>query len=145
MWFLELMFVLATVLLVTSLFSAAGLRYGPWSRILWLFVMLFVVTWAFGVWLRPIGPPVWGAYWAPYVLVGVFLALLLAAAAPVSRRPPPQPPGAKPLPGARTPAELEDEQIETEIAVEESINIFFWLVLLLAAVAIVLRYTLPGV
>jgi len=146
MAFVELMFVLVIVLLITSMFSACGVRCGPWPGVLWLFVMLFLVTWALGVWIRPIGPSLWGAYWVPYLLVAFFLAVLLAATAPVPpRRPPVQPPGATPLPDSRTPAEIKEQEAEEEAAVVITLNVFFWLVLLLAVIAIVAHYALPGV
>ena len=134
---------LVTVLLITSLFSACGVRCGPWPGVLWLFVMLFLVTWALGIWIRPIGPPLWGAYWVPYLLVALFLAVLLAATAPARPRPPVQPPGATPLPGSRTPAEV-NEQAAEEAAVVTTLNVFFWLVLLLAVIAIVVHYARPS-
>ena len=144
MFFVELIFVLVTVLLITSLFSACGVRCGPWPGVLWLFVMLFLVTWALGIWIRPIGPPLWGAYWVPYLLVAFFLAVLLAATAPAPPQPPVQPPGATPLPGSRTRAEVNEEAAEEEAAVVTTLNVFFWLVLLLAVIAIVVHYARPS-
>ena len=38
--------------------------------------------WAIGLWVRPVGPAVWGVSWLPYLFFGIILALLKAATAP---------------------------------------------------------------
>ena len=35
---------------------------GPWTSLLLFFIIIFLATWAGGVWLSPIDPPLWGAY-----------------------------------------------------------------------------------
>jgi hypothetical protein len=41
--------------------------------------VILLMSWAGGVWLRPIGPVAGGVYWLPFVLTGLLVALLIAA------------------------------------------------------------------
>jgi hypothetical protein len=41
--------------------------------------VILLMSWAGGVWLRPIGPAAGGVYWLPFVLTGLLVALLIAA------------------------------------------------------------------
>jgi hypothetical protein len=44
-----------------------------------LLLILFLATWAGGIWLVPIGPRLWGVAWTSFVAVGFFVALLIGA------------------------------------------------------------------
>jgi hypothetical protein len=78
MLLLDLMVALAVALLVTAIF-AAGLRgRSVWPNWLVFFGLVLLAAWAGGVWIRPVGPPAWGVYWVPFLLVGLVIALLLA-------------------------------------------------------------------
>src|SRR5215471_6809262 len=44
-----------------------------------LLLILFLATWAGGIWLVPIGPRLWGVAWASFVAVGFLVALLIGA------------------------------------------------------------------
>ena len=54
----------------------------PAGGLLFFFVLLLLGVWAGGAWLRAVGPPLAGVYWAGFVVVGLALALILAAASP---------------------------------------------------------------
>ncbi|TVS12652.1 MAG: hypothetical protein EA424_22380, partial [Planctomycetaceae bacterium] len=54
--------------------------------ILFLFFILFLGTWAGGLWITPFGSPWLGVYWLPFVVAGIFVALLVAATDQSSRR-----------------------------------------------------------
>ena len=56
------------------------------SLFLFFFLILFLASWAGGLWLVPFGPLAWEVSWLPMVAVGLFVALLLAAAAASSDR-----------------------------------------------------------
>ncbi len=43
------------------------------------FLLIFLAAWAGGVWVTPVGPPVWGVYWLPFVIVALLFTFLLAA------------------------------------------------------------------
>ena len=117
--------VIGTAILALSLRKRARLAY-----FLMFFFLLFLASWAGGVWLFPVGPPLWGVYWLPFVAVGAIFALLLAAL--TSPRP------------RRTTVELvspEEERKEDE-AIETAVGFSFWILVLVLIAAIVSRYVL---
>jgi len=116
------------VVVVGIVFSLGLRRSGPWPGVWWFFIMLFFGTWALGAWFRPLGPPVAGVFWLPYVIAALFIALLLAAATPM------EPPPAGPT----------DPHDRSEAAAA-ALGAFFWLLLLLAVIAIVAHYWWPAV
>jgi hypothetical protein len=100
---------------------------GPWAGFFFVFSILFLAIWAGGIWLLPIGPPLWGESWLSFVLVGLVFALLLAVA----------------LPSRKRPATLDLQRPEVKAAsdaVELVFGLFFYLLLIVLIVAIVGRY-----
>ncbi|MEJ2587367.1 MAG: hypothetical protein P8165_07240 [Deltaproteobacteria bacterium] len=78
----DFLFALLIALLLTVIF-AGGLRgHGFGAALIFFFVVLLFGTWAGGVWITPIGTPVWGVSWLSFVLVGLFFALVLTALLP---------------------------------------------------------------
>lgn len=68
------------------LLAAALRRSGPWAAPWAAFLVIFLFVWAGGVWVTPIGPSLYHVYWVPFLLMGLFVALLIAAAAEPGRR-----------------------------------------------------------
>ena len=101
---------------------------GMWPSLIALFVVLVLMVWAGGVWVTPFGPPVWGGYWAPFLLVGVMVALLIATLTTAARPP-----------RARREPRVEGE-IEAEEAAASFFGLFFWLLLVIGIAALVIRY-----
>ena len=89
------------------------------------FVFVFLSAWLGGLWLTPIGPPVWDTPWLSFLVVGLFGALLLSAAAP----PPPR--------GAQVATGPEDDP---RVADEPILNTFFWVLLLASVVLLLAAY-----
>lgn len=88
-------------------------RAGPWGRAVWLFLVVFLVIWAFGVWAEPVGPRVGDVVWLPFLLAALFIGLLLAAV-PGDRRTitlTPTPPEAR-------------EEMASEVG---AVGVFFWI------------------
>ncbi|HEV8244381.1 MAG TPA: hypothetical protein VGP93_01300 [Polyangiaceae bacterium] len=56
----------------TGRIGAAGL--------LIFFCLMFLATWAGGLWMPPLGPPAWGVSWLNFALVGLVMAAVIAAA-----------------------------------------------------------------
>lgn len=83
---MEVFVALAIALLVSVLFGVAMRRKIPRKGFFWFFLILFLSTWAGGIWIGPFGPSFRGIYWMPFVLVAVLAGFLLAALA--SRRAP---------------------------------------------------------
>jgi len=79
MFFMDLVFVLFLALILTLIF-AVGFRRQSWGGgLILFFLVLFLATWAGGVWITPFGPVWWGISWLPFIFVGLVIALLLTA------------------------------------------------------------------
>lgn len=137
MWIAEfLIAMIIAVILAALLIAAAGRRGpGPAAGFLFFFLLLFLAIWAGGLWMTPYGPMMWGTVpWLSYVVIGVILALLLAALIPPTGEPVDTTPSA---PGE----EIEATTTEKAAAgVGLALGIFFWLFLLAMIIAIVARY-----
>lgn len=79
MFFFDLVFVLILALVLTGIFAGGVRRQTERSDLVWFFLILFLMTWAFGGWITPFGPPIWGIMWFPFVITGIVIALLLTA------------------------------------------------------------------
>ncbi len=134
MFLVEFLFALGVALLLTGIFSLAFRYRGPWD-VWWLFLLIILlVAWAGGLWIEPIGPPLFDIYWLPFLLVGLIFALILAAAAP------PRPPSVRRAP--RTPR-IRRAATPTTPAEEETalaVGLFFWLMLVSLVVVILMGY-----
>jgi hypothetical protein len=86
MIFMEFLIAFIFALILSAGFVLVLHRSGPRSGFFWFFLLVFLATWAGGIWLSPFGPNLWGVYWLPFLGVGLVAVLLLAAFAP--RRPP---------------------------------------------------------
>lgn len=124
----DFVFSLTFTLLFVVLFAILFQYRGPWNSMLWFFVVVLLATWAGGVWLTPVGPAVRGFYWMPFLMAGLIVSLLLAAATIPAKE-------------AST-VELVDEKARRRQrwAVGTALGIFFWVLMLLLAGAIFLRY-----
>ncbi len=92
------------------------------------FVLLFLLTWAGGIWLTPIGPPLWGeVYWLGFLGVSIVFALVLSAITPHHDE----------VAGADRDAAQEGLQAAALL------GLFYWLLLLVLAAVILLHYVLP--
>jgi hypothetical protein len=128
MFFTDLLFAVVVALVISALLTGVmGWRL-PGKRVsaawlgslIFLFLILFLASWAGGVWLRPFGPVLFGGYWLPFTIVGLVTALvLLTATVPPPRRRPSTP-----------------REVEVDEAVATMFNFFFW-VLSLALVAVI--------
>jgi hypothetical protein len=127
MFIVDLLFALVMALIFTLIFAVGFRRPGPWSSIAAFFVVIFLATWAGGLWISPAGPVFLGIYWLPILLTALLVALLLAAVPP--RRPR----------HVQTITEVEEQERE-ERTVERALDAFFWAVLIGFAALIVLGY-----
>lgn len=129
---LEVLIALSVSLLLSSVFALATRRGGRRTGLFWLFLIIFLATWAGGIWLRPFGPTLWGIHWLAFLSVGLILALILALSAP-----------GKPPKGRHETLEML-ERIRKEKEMEKfayiTLNTFFWVVILALFVVIIIRY-----
>lgn len=117
------------IAVVLAVVLGIGLRRLPFGVVLAaMFAMLFLATWAGGVWVAPMGPRVAGTAVLSFLVVGLLLGLLLTAFIP--RHPP------------RTRGEaLRQADARREAAT--FVDSLFWIVLVLLVVVIALKYLYP--
>jgi hypothetical protein len=66
--------------LITIIFAFIFRVRGPWANAGVFFIFVFLGVWAASLWIAPVGPTILGVYWAPILISGLILGLLLAAA-----------------------------------------------------------------
>lgn len=135
---LDLLIALLIALVLTWFFSVAVGTTGPWPSFWVFFVVVLLFSWALGLWVRPVGPALLGVYWLPYLVFGVFVALLIAAATPPdhgARRDRATGPE-RPDRAAHGAASEDVAAAGTAVAV----GVFVWIALILLLVAIAIGY-----
>jgi len=135
MFLLDFLVALGVALLLTVIIAALFGSTGPWPYAWLAFLLILLVAWAAGTWARPVGPPLWGVYWMPFLVFGLIVALVIAAATPPdrARRRSGEVPASA---GAAAPEEEASE--ETAVAVGMGV----WIVFIVLLVALVLGYAL---
>ena len=126
MFFADIVTALIIGLVVALLFGAIMRGGGPGWGFLLLFLFIFLATWAGGLWIWPFGPVWFGVYWMPFLLAGVFVAVLIAAAGERGR--------------PRTPRR-EAEEARAEAAAEAGVSALFWVLVAFLVLAVILGYT----
>jgi hypothetical protein len=123
-------FIIAVIL--TALYMLVTRAAGPRTGLIWLFLIVFLATWAGGVWLRPFGPALWGIHWLNFLLMGLVIVLFLVIIIP------------RKAPRGRQETLDMLDRIEQEKELEEAayitLSIFFWILLSVLVIAIILRY-----
>jgi hypothetical protein len=126
--FSHLLVALVFALLLTILFAAGFRQKGPWASLVLFFLIIFLATWAGGIWVYPVGHPIRGINWMAFLFVGLVIALLLAAAVPSNKK--------------TSSVELVDPQEEKthKKVAWGALGIFFWILIVALIVAIVAGY-----
>jgi len=127
MFIINLLLALFFALIFTLILGIRYQRLGPWHRIEAFFVILFLATWAVGLWITPFGPQFFGAYWVPFFLISLIFALLLAAT----------PSG----PPKNTQEAI--QQAREQTGIEMTINYFFWVLVFTLIFTILGYYLVP--
>jgi hypothetical protein len=125
MFVVDILFVLIIGVSLTALLGG-GYRKRGGSGILLFFLILFVGTWGIGVWITPMGPALYGGYWLSFLLVGIVIALLMAA-----------------IPGYSEESQREMPVEDNGVTERKSVyafNIFFWVLLVFLLVGIMAYY-----
>jgi hypothetical protein len=87
MFFVDLLVAFIVAVVLTVIFATVFRNTGPWG-IWWVFLLVVLLaTWAGGLWLAPFGPTIFDVAWAPFLLVGLIVSLLMAAVVPAARPP----------------------------------------------------------
>ena len=77
MFLLDFVFAALFSFLATAGFIMAGSK-GPWNSLGTLYLVVFLITLAGGLWIGPRGPMLMGTYYVPYIVIAGLIALLLA-------------------------------------------------------------------
>ena len=100
--------------------EAAGVAF------LVIFLIMFPLIWAGGLWLTPIGAPIAGISWLSFLVVALLIALLFAAILPRY---------------TETPVVTDDPAEEVErVGATAAFGAFFFILFALLVLAIVLAY-----
>jgi hypothetical protein len=78
----NLFYLIVTALVLTFVFTYFFRIRGPWGSFWTFLAVLFLGIWAVSLWITPFGPAWRDIYWLPPLVIGLTLALLLAAAVP---------------------------------------------------------------
>lgn len=131
MFIWDMLFALILTILVIALLAPSE-RYAGRSGaagLAFFFLLFFPLIWLGGAWMTPVGPPIAGVYWLSFVLPAFFLLALLFALDPGPR--------------VRQVADTGSDEFakqEQPDSVEVTFSIFFWVLLVCAIVALILRY-----
>ena len=126
MFLFHLLFVLVITILMTTIFATGFPKHRTKNVLLGFFIILFFVTWAVGIWIPPIGSPLWGVPWISFLIVGLLFTLLLVALTPPAKPPRSQNEATK--------------QSEAEKVAVSIFNIFFWILIISLSIIIAFYY-----
>ena len=130
MFLIDLLVALVISLFLVLIFSILFRSRIPWGSF-WIFLlMVFLLTWAGGIWIRPFGPTFYNVTWFPFLIFGIFIVILLAAVIP------PSPTLAQPRTVDR------GQRTEPALSALAGLTIFFWMILILTLAAILAAYVI---
>jgi hypothetical protein len=123
---------LVAALVISSLLTLISVfllkRKGPWGSAWTLFLVVFLTLWAVSIYIAPVGPIYQGVAWAPLVIAGVLLTILLIAS----------------MPGAN---QWRDESIQTDSrqksVPKKNTSRLFWVLIFLLAMAVMIGMMNP--
>jgi hypothetical protein len=107
-------------------------RQGFW----WLFLLIWIATWAGGIWLRPFGPSIGGVRWLQFLIAGLIFVGLIALFLPT------RPPYGR-IETLEKLTEMRQGKA-LEQATYVTLGVLFWVILAILIIAIIVRY-LPAV
>jgi len=82
MFILEVIFAACISLLLSGLFVLVTRNRSGKTGSLRLFLIIFLATWAGGIWLKPFGPSLWGIHWLGFLVAGLFVSIILVITTP---------------------------------------------------------------
>lgn len=127
---IDLLIVFTVVVLLIGIFGR-GYEWRNWDlSLFFVFIFLFMATWAGGSWLTPIGEPFYGVYWLSYLFVGLFITLMLVAIFSLDASYFERYRYRRKRRRTRTDEELEDEEL----------GCLFWIIIMIVMVPIIIYY-----
>jgi hypothetical protein len=79
---INILYLIGITLVITLVFTYFFRVRGPWGSFWTFFLVIFLVALATDIWVQPVGPYFRDVYWLPPLIVGIIIALILAAASP---------------------------------------------------------------
>ncbi len=86
----DILFAVATALVLTGVSVGALRRVGPFRSVWPFFVLVLLAAWLAGMLINGLMPLSWALYWVPFVAGGMIVAIVLAAIANPYVKPPVQ-------------------------------------------------------
>ena len=83
---LDIIMALIVAMILSVIFALSTWRESRKSGLIWLFLILFLATWAGGIWLRPFGPKLWGLHWLSFLFIGFIVARNVSWLRPITFR-----------------------------------------------------------
>jgi hypothetical protein len=127
----QFVFSLVVALSVSLILRLFMRKDSPRVGFFFLFLMLFLITLAGGLWIRPFGPHFQGVFWLPIMVIGIIAGLFLFQSAP--RR---SPRNRKEL---LQEMKVEKNRRQLEQLTYVSLDIFFWVIVVILIISIVYR------
>lgn len=115
---------------IFTLIVGKGIKQFAYAEFIGLFLLIFLATWAGGLWIEPVGPVMWGVSLAVFIVVGGLVALIVAATLPTPRH--------RKEHAAPTGGPLD------QIHQESFLNVFFFIIILTLVAAILYRLIQAG-
>jgi hypothetical protein len=134
MFILEVIFAACISLLLRGLFVLVTRNRSGKTGSLRLFLIIFLATWAGGIWLKPFGPSLWGIHWLGFLVAGLFVLIILVITTP-NRAPK----------GRRETLDILEKVArnrELDQITYLTLGVFFWILLAFLIIAIISRYIL---
>lgn len=128
MLFTHFVMALIVAVLLTLAFAAVSGTRRPRGGTLTFLLVILLASWAGGIWISPFGPILWGATWLPFLLSGLIVALIFAAAG-------------RPAKEESTVELVDPERRRKELkSTRILLNAFLYALLIILLVSIALRY-----
>lgn len=127
----QFIFSLVVALSISLILRLFMRRDSPRGGFFFFFLMLFLITLAGGLWIMPFGPHFHGVFWVPIMVIGIIAGLFLYQSAP--RR---SPRNRKEL---IQKMKVEKDRRQLEQLTYVSLDIFFWLIVIILMISIVYR------
>lgn len=72
-------FLIAFVIAIffTTMLGATGQKHRSVKKLIIIFLIILLTSWAGGVWISPVGPAFLGFYWISFFIVALILALVM--------------------------------------------------------------------
>lgn len=134
----QLIFSLIVALIISWIMSIFLNKEGRRSGFFFFFLLVFLITYAGSLWIRPFGPSVYGVFWLPILFVSILAGLFIYRSAPRNSR--------KQHSREETLQMLEENEKHNQLeqVTYVTLDILFWLIISLLVLSILYRLLWGG-